>query len=89
MGYTPLYAANIDGHQRVVEVLLAAGANPDIQDEVRTIPTVRCVNSLCVTSIIADLRCWSRSKLCCTCIASWAKLYILSGGHGGGERNSK
>jgi len=28
--------ASFDGHERVVQLLLAAGANPDLQDKVRT-----------------------------------------------------
>ena len=34
-GWTALQQASIKGHQKVVEVLLRAGANPDIQDKVR------------------------------------------------------
>ena len=34
-GETSLFAASISGHQKVVEILLAAGANPDLQKTVR------------------------------------------------------
>ena len=39
--YKSLLTASFNGHQRVVELLLAAGANPDIQEEVRTRSAVR------------------------------------------------
>ena len=35
-GWTSLKAASIKGHHKVVELLLGAGANPDLQDKVRT-----------------------------------------------------
>ena len=35
-GWTALERASFNGHHEVVECLLRAGANPDIQDEVRT-----------------------------------------------------
>ena len=35
-GSTALGRASFNGHHEVVECLLIAGANPDIQDEVRT-----------------------------------------------------
>ena len=35
-GWTALEAASSKGYHKVVEVLLGAGANPDLQDEVRT-----------------------------------------------------
>ena len=35
-GLTALERASFNGHHEVVECLLRAGANPDIQDEVRT-----------------------------------------------------
>ena len=38
-GSTALRTASINGHPKVVELLLGAGANPDIQDKVR-IPEV-------------------------------------------------
>ena len=36
-GYTALRIASGKGHHKVVEVLLGAGAKPDIQDQVRTV----------------------------------------------------
>jgi len=36
-GKTPLHLASYHGHHREVELLLAAGANPDLQDKVRTV----------------------------------------------------
>ena len=35
-GVTALKSASINGHRKVVELLLGAGANPDLQDKVRT-----------------------------------------------------
>ena len=35
-GWTALKQASFNGHHNVVELLLGAGANPDIQDKVRT-----------------------------------------------------
>ena len=35
-GATALRQASINGHHKVVEVLLGAGANPDLQNKVRT-----------------------------------------------------
>ena len=35
-GWTALKEASFNGHKKVVEVLLKAGANPDLQDRVRT-----------------------------------------------------
>ena len=35
-GWTALQQASINGHQKVVELLLRAGAKPDLQDKVRT-----------------------------------------------------
>ena len=35
-GQTALTAASFYGHYKVVELLLGAGANPDLQDKVRT-----------------------------------------------------
>ena len=35
-GWTALKQASIKGHQKVVELLLGAGANPDLQNKVRT-----------------------------------------------------
>ena len=35
-GRTSLKAASFKGHHKVVELLLGAGANPDLQDKVRT-----------------------------------------------------
>ena len=35
-GWTALKAASNNGHHKVVELLLEAGANPDLQDKVRT-----------------------------------------------------
>ena len=34
-GWTALKRASFKGHQKVVELLLGAGANPDIQNKVR------------------------------------------------------
>ena len=34
-GETALERASIKGHQKVIELLLGAGANPDLQDKVR------------------------------------------------------
>jgi len=34
-GYTALRTASFNSHSKVVEVLIAAGANPDVQDKVR------------------------------------------------------
>ena len=39
-GWTALQQASIQGHQKVVELLLNAGANPDLQDKVRKDGTV-------------------------------------------------
>ena len=36
-GGTALESASFNGHHKVVELLLGAGANPDIQDKVRTV----------------------------------------------------
>jgi len=53
-GVTPLHLACYYGHQREVELLLAAGANPDLQDKVRTAGTpnslimIRLLKPLCV-----------------------------------------
>ena len=35
-GWTALKLASIKGHHKVVELLLGAGANPDLQSKVRT-----------------------------------------------------
>ena len=35
-GWTALQQASRKGHQKVVELLLGAGANPDLQNKVRT-----------------------------------------------------
>ena len=35
-GWTALQQASSEGHQKVVELLLRAGAKPDLQDKVRT-----------------------------------------------------
>ena len=35
-GWTALQQASINGHHKVVEFLLEVGANPDLQDKVRT-----------------------------------------------------
>ena len=35
-GWTALKEASFNGHKKVVEVLLKAGANPNLQDKVRT-----------------------------------------------------
>ena len=35
-GWTALEQASFNGHHKVVELLLGAGANPDLQDVVRT-----------------------------------------------------
>ena len=35
-GWTALQQASFKGHHKVVELLLGAGANPDLQDKVRT-----------------------------------------------------
>ena len=34
-GWTALQQASREGHQKVVELLLGAGANPDLQDKVK------------------------------------------------------
>ena len=36
-GWTALKSASNNGHHKVVELLLGGGANPDIQDKVRTV----------------------------------------------------
>ena len=36
-GWTALKQASNGGHHKVVELLLGAGANPDLQDKVRTV----------------------------------------------------
>ena len=36
IGQTALTIASSEGHHKVVELLLGAGANPDLQDKVRT-----------------------------------------------------
>ena len=36
IGQTALTAASFYGHHKVAELLLGAGANPDLQDKVRT-----------------------------------------------------
>ena len=36
-GVTALEQASFKGHHKVVEVFLGAGANPDLQDKVRTV----------------------------------------------------
>ena len=36
IGQTALGIASFDGHHKVVELLLGAGANPDLQNKVRT-----------------------------------------------------
>ena len=36
-GWTALKSASNKGHHKVVELLLGAGANPDLQDKVRTV----------------------------------------------------
>ena len=43
-GYTALRTASFNGHHKVVELLLGAGANPDLQDKVR-IQQDSCVHS--------------------------------------------
>ena len=35
-GWTALIGASNKGHHKVVELLLGVGANPDLQDKVRT-----------------------------------------------------
>ena len=35
-GWTALQVASSEGHQKVVDLLLGAGANPDLQNKVRT-----------------------------------------------------
>ena len=47
-GRTPLMCASENEHVNVVEKLLAAGANPDHQDEVRNLVTTNsCVKCIC------------------------------------------
>ena len=36
-GWTALKSASANGHHKVVELLLGAGGNPDLQDKVRTV----------------------------------------------------
>ena len=36
-GYTALRESSANGHPKVVGLLLGAGANPDLQDKVRTV----------------------------------------------------
>ena len=36
-GWTALKSASFNGHHKVVELLLGAVANPDLQDKVRTV----------------------------------------------------
>ena len=47
---TPLYTAIFNGHRRVVELLLAAGGNPNIQKKVRTTDAVRRILECIVIS---------------------------------------
>ena len=48
-GDTALDQASFRGHHKVVELLLGAGANPDIQDKVRT------VQNQCLTASVHPL----------------------------------
>ena len=52
-GFTALENASYNGHHKVVELLLGAGANPDLQDKVRTGQDSReHVNQGCMTCIL-------------------------------------
>ena len=51
-GWTALKQASNNGHHKVVEVLLGAGANPDLQDKVRTGQWCACANLSNGTSCI-------------------------------------
>ena len=63
-GQTALEEASFKGHQKVVELLLRAGANPDLQDKVST-GQDSCIhanlNSECGSPASCETRSWSET----------------------------